>query len=286
MKRRQVVSASLTLAVLGGLVAAPMAMAENLWKTLPFPTTYPTPDSSGYSDLNGIRLFHAEWGQGDPVILLHGGLGSIEAWANQIPALGGYRVIAIDSRGHGRSTRDATPYSYTLMASDVLALMDEMNIPKAVFLGWSDGGIIALELAINHPDRIAAALVIGTNYSLDGIDPAVESNEVFGEYVGRAADLYAANSPTPDGFDAFVGDIVGMWGSQPNYSEAELMSVTAKFTVVQALEDEAIIDAHAEKMASLLPGATYVPLDGVSHFAMWQDPARLNAEIKTFLSGL
>ena len=286
MQRRHLISATLALTLLGGTFAASAAMAQDLWKTLPFPTSYPAPDSSAYSDVNGIRLFHAEWGSGEPVILLHGGLGSIEAWANQIPALGDYRVIAIDSRGHGRSTRDDRPYSYALMANDVVALMDEMNIPKAAFVGWSDGGIIALELAINHPDRIKGALVIGTNYTLDGIDPGVETNEVFGRYVGEAAKLYSANSPTPDQFEKFVGEIAGMWGSQPNYTEAEMKGVSAPFTVVQALEDEAIIDAHAEKMASLLPGSTYVPLDGVSHFAMWQDPARLNAEIRKFLGGL
>jgi len=74
-----------------------------------------------------------------------------------------------------------------------------------------------------------------------------------------------------------------MWGAQPNYSETQMQSVTATFTVAQALQDEAIIDEHAEKMAGLLPGSTYLPLDGVSHFALWQDPDRLNGAIIDFL---
>lgn len=253
-------------------------------KTLPFPTSYPTPDTGGYADVNGIRLYHAEWGSGDPVILLHGGLGSIEAWANQIPEVAKtHKVIAIDSRGHGRSTRDDTAYSYTLMASDALVLMDQMGIAKAPILGWSDGGIIALEIAIHNPDRITGALTVGTNYTLDGLDPELETNAMFGEYVGQAAGLYGKISATPDQFEGFVGDIAGMWGSQPNYTDDQLKAVTAPFTVIQALQDEAIIDEHAEKMAALLPRSTYVPLDGVSHFALWQDPARLNGEIRRFL---
>lgn len=260
------------------------ALADNLWETMPFPETYPEAAESGYSDINGIKLFHAQWGQGEPVILLHGGLGSIEAWAAQIPDIAKSRkVIAIDSRGHGRSTRDARTYSYELMASDVLALMDEMNIEKADFLGWSDGGIISLELAINHPDRIASALVIGTNYNLSGIDPSLETDAVFGEYVEDAAALYVKNSATPEEFESFVGDISTMWGTQPDYSEDQLRSVKAPFTVIQALEDEAIVDEHAAKMASLLPGSTYIPLEGVSHFALWQDPEGLSTIIREFL---
>lgn len=276
--------ARISVAVAFGIMSVGATNAEEVWKTLPFPTSYPDAASSGYSDVNGVKIFHAEWGTGNPVILLHGGLGSIEAFANQIPAIAeNHHVIAIDSRGHGRSSRDATTYSYELMTSDVLAVMDEMNIDKAAFIGWSDGGIISLELAINHPQRIEKAFVIGTNYTTAGVDPAVDTNEVFGNYVGAAAELYAKNSVTPDQFDPFVNAIVEMWGTQPNYSAAQLKSISAPITVAHAMEDEAIFDDHAEEMASLITGATYMPLEGVSHFAMWQDPDRINALILDFL---
>jgi len=271
-------------ALLAGLCAG-AALAEEVWETLPYPESFPEPESAGYAEVNGIRLYHAEWGTGDPVILLHGGLGSIEAFANQIPAIAeGHKVIAIDSRGHGRSTRDDTPYSYELMASDVLALMDLMGIESAPFIGWSDGGIISLDLAINHPERIEKALVIGTNYDLSGLDPELETDANFARYIDKAAGLYAQVSATPDEFEAFVGDIAGMWGSQPNYTEAQLATITTPILVVQALEDEAIVDEHAEKMAELMPGGVYLPLEGVSHFALWQDPERMNAIIADFLN--
>ena len=282
---RYLAAAGLSLAMLLFVAAPPSVQAEEIWETLPFPETYPAADSSGYSQVNGIKLFHAEWGKGDPVILLHGGLASVEAWAKQIPVMAKtHRVIAIDSRGHGRSTRDDKTYSYALMASDVVALMDKLAIAKAAFIGWSDGGIISLELAINHPDRISKAWVIGTNYHIDGIDHSVENNAVFGQYVGKTAQLYAKLSATPKGFDAFVGDISKMWATLPKYSEQQLQSINTPFTVVQALRDEAIIDEHAEKMASLLPGSTYVPVKDLSHFALWQDPGKMNALISAFLS--
>ena len=128
-------------------------------------------------------------------------------------------------------------------------------------------------------------MVIGTNYTVAGVDPAVETNANFGAYVGAAAELYAKNSPTPDQFDTFVGEIAAMWGREPNYTAEDLGKITAKFTVLQALEDEAILDEHAEEMAGLIPGATYIPLEGVSHFAMWQDPERLNAVMLEALDG-
>lgn len=99
----------------------------------------------------------------------------------------------------------------------------------------------------------------------------------------RFPGLYAKTSATPDGFDAFVNDILVMWGSQPDFSEDQLKSVSAPFTVVRALEDEAVIDEHAEKMAALLPASTYIPIGGVSHFALWQDPDRMNALLADFL---
>ncbi|MDP1108606.1 alpha/beta fold hydrolase, partial [Klebsiella pneumoniae] len=90
------------------------------------------------------------FGAGMPVILLHGGLGHSGNWGNQVPALmsAGYRPIVIDSRGHGRSTRDAQPYAYTRMASDVRAVMDALHIDHAAFIGWSDGACVALTLAM------------------------------------------------------------------------------------------------------------------------------------------
>src|SRR5262250_2985678 len=90
----------------------------------------PVADDQGYVEHEGARIWYASYGSGFPVILLHGGLGHSGNWGYQVPALvsNGYRAILIDSRGHGRSTRNAQPYSYELMASDVLAVMDTLNI--------------------------------------------------------------------------------------------------------------------------------------------------------------
>ncbi|MDQ6908652.1 MAG: alpha/beta hydrolase, partial [Chloroflexota bacterium] len=117
----------------------------------------PAATAEGYVQRDGARIWYATYGRGAPVVLLHGGLGHSGNWGYQVPALiaSGYRPILIDSRGHGRSTRDVRPYMYELMASDVLAVLDELKLDHAAVVGWSDGACIALILAAQAPTRVA-----------------------------------------------------------------------------------------------------------------------------------
>ena len=112
------------------------AIAEPQWLTMPPTPSLPAATTSGMAPVNGIRIWYAVFGHGDPVILLHGGLANANYWGEQVRALQGrYQVIVVDSRGHGRSTRDATPYGYDLMASDVVGLMDFLRIRRAAIVG-------------------------------------------------------------------------------------------------------------------------------------------------------
>src|SRR5215468_5254188 len=119
----------------------------------------PLPDTNdqGTVEHDGARIWYATYGSGPPVILLHGGLGHSGNWGYQVPALvaSGYRPVLIDSRGHGRSTRDARPFMYELMASDVLAVLDALDLEDAALVGWSDGACTALILAREAPARVA-----------------------------------------------------------------------------------------------------------------------------------
>src|ERR1051326_8109939 len=123
-----------------------------------------TPDQ-GYVEHDAARIWYATYGSGPPVILLHGGLGHSGNWGYQVPALisSGYRVVLIDSRGHGRSTRDARPYTYELMASDVSAVLDALQLEKVGLVGWSDGACTALILASQAPARVAGVVFFACN---------------------------------------------------------------------------------------------------------------------------
>jgi pimeloyl-ACP methyl ester carboxylesterase len=155
-----------------------------------------------HAEIGGSRIWFAEWGArstGTPVLLLHGGFGNSNYFGRLIPVLlaHGYRVIAMDSRGHGRSTRSDAPLTYDLMAQDVLGLLDRLGISKVYLVGWSDGGIVGLDLAMTHPDRLAGLFAFGANADVSGLKDGADKTPVFAAYLVRTAEEYRALSPTP-----------------------------------------------------------------------------------------
>jgi pimeloyl-ACP methyl ester carboxylesterase len=265
-------------------LASPSRAAEP-WLQLPPTPTLPTPDSAGPRLVDGILLWSAIYGRGhpNPVILLHGGLANSNYFGNLIPALAStHEVVAIDSRGHGRSSRNDTPIGYELMASDVVALMDQLHIPRAAIVGWSDGAITGLELAIHHPDRLTGLFAFAANSDPSGVKD-VHASPVFSAFIARAATEYAQMNPTPGDYAAFDADIEKMWAREPNMSAATLRAIKARVWIVDADHDEAITRENTDHMASLIPGARELILPGVSHFAFLQDPAMFNFAVQHFL---
>ena len=254
--------------------------AEELWKTLPQPLPTPKAVKSGYAKVNGVEIYYAVYGSGKPLILLHGGLGNTDYWGSQIgPFSAKYQVITIASRGHGRSTRDDQPYSYHLMASDVLVVMDFLSIKKANLVGWSDGGNIGLDIAINHPERLIKLFAFGANFNPSGVKETVENDPTFGAYVERTAADYAKLSKTPKQFDDFVAQISEMWAKQPNFTPDQLKSIKIPVAVADGEHDEAIKLEHTKQMAAFIPKSTLIIMPNLSHFAMWQDPKVFNEAV-------
>jgi len=171
------------------------------------------------------------------------------------------------------------------MASDYLALLDFLMIDKTAIVGWSDGGIIGIDIALHHPERLTKVFANAANVTTDGVLASVETDPVFGRYIERAGEVYAKISPTPDQYDAFVTQISGMWASQPNWSDEELGKITTPIAVVLGDHDEAISREHSEHMAAVIPGAKLVILKDASHFALLQDPAGYVAAVREFLDG-
>jgi pimeloyl-ACP methyl ester carboxylesterase len=245
----------------------------------------PADARTGHVEGDGASLWYADCGTGPAIILLHGGLGNACNWGYQVAPLveAGYRAIVIDSRGHGRSTRDSRPYGYDLMADDVLALMDALNVSKADIVGWSDGGIIGLDLAMRHAGRVGKIFAFAANTATWGVKDDVEKNPTFAAFIQRARHEYEAYSATPKDYDAFVEQISKMWASQPNWTDAQLKAITAPVWVVDGDHDEAIKREHTESMAATIPGAGLLILPNVSHFAFLQDPTLFNFAVLHFL---
>lgn len=260
------------------------AWGAERWLEIPAPPAMPEPSQSGVAPINGIQMHYAVFGEGPPVLLIHGGLGHADIWSSQVADLmTDHTVIVADSRGHGRSTRTEEPYGYHLMASDYLGLLDHLGFDKVDLIGWSDGGIIGLDIALNNPGRLNRLFAHAANVTIDGVDPAVATNATFGAYIERMGADYARLSPTPDEYDPFVEQIAAMWASQPAWTDAELATITTPVAIVLGEHDEAITRAHTEHMAAVIPGAELVILPGVSHFAMLQAPDEYNAAIRAFL---
>jgi pimeloyl-ACP methyl ester carboxylesterase len=271
------------LAVLAA-VSVSAAWAAERWLTLP-PTPAPVAATrSGLAPVNGIKLYYAVSGQGPAVILLHGGLANSDYWGNQVKALQArHTVIVMDSRGHGRSTRDARPYGYDLMADDVVGLMDFLKVPRADIVGWSDGAILGIDLALRHPTRVGKVFAFAANTQTSGVVDNVDKNPTFAAFIARAGKEYAKLSPTPKEYDGFVAQISKMWETEPNWTDAQLRTIRAPVLVADGDHDEAIKRPHTEYMAATIPGAGLLILPNTSHFAFLQDPGLFNAAVVNFL---
>ncbi|HSB01566.1 MAG TPA: alpha/beta hydrolase, partial [Anaerolineales bacterium] len=219
----------------------------------------PETNEQGYVEHDGARIWYATYGSGSPVILLHGGLGNSGNWGYQVPALllNGYRAVVIDSRGHGRSTRDARPFTYERMAMDVTAVMDVLRIEKAALVGWSDGACTALILAAKAPARVAGVFFFACNMDPSGTKE-FEFTPVIGRCLSRHRQDYAQLSATPDQFDDFFEAVGLMQRTQPNYSAHDLAQISVPVAIVQSEHDEFIKREHAESLAHSIPNAEFI----------------------------
>lgn len=268
------------------LAAPALADAKPRWQALPLPPAMPAPSASGFVGVDGANIYYAVHGKGPPIILLHGGLGNSDHFAFQLPALvDKFQVILVDSRGQGRSTLSNAKLSYHAMAEDVLAVMDTLGVPHAHLAGWSDGGAIALDLAINHPDRVDRVFVIGTNYDAKGNKPRTKTAPTFAKYAAKCRKDHAKLSGKPKTFDAAVSALLPIWRAPAAFTRAQLRSIKAPTLVALGEHDEIIELAQVKEMATLIPNATFRLFEDTSHFAMWQDPQAVNEALVAFLVG-
>ncbi|MCV9944893.1 MULTISPECIES: alpha/beta fold hydrolase [unclassified Rhizobium] len=262
------------------------ARSAERWAELPAFPSMPAAKTSGMAKVNDIRMYYAEYGEGDPILFIHGGLGNAEVWGHQVADFAkDHLVIVADSRGHGRSTRSQQPFGYDLMTSDYVALLDYLKIDKVTLVGWSDGGIIGIDMAMKHPEKLTRVIAQAANVTTDGVKADVMDNKNFNDYINVAGEQYRKLSPTPNEYDAFVKQISEMWATQPTWTAADLGKISVPVTLAIGDHDEAVKLDHTEMMAKQIPGAKLVILKDVSHFAMLQDPAAYDGMIRGAMAG-
>ena len=254
------------------------------WLTLPPTPALPHSDKSGIAEVNGTRLFYAQFGHGEPVLLLHGGLGSSNYWGHQIEILAKtHMVVAIDTRGHGRSPVTSGAFSYYLFADDVIALIEFLHLPKVSIVGWSDGAVTGLLMAMRKPELVARLFAFGANISLDGMKAGGGRTPVFAAYSSRCKAEYRTLSPDPDKWSKLVDGLRAMWRSELHITKRKLAAIKCPTTICVGQYDEIMRLEHAQEIARAIPGARFVLQPGVSHFAMLQNPQQFNEALSDFL---
>lgn len=283
--------ASALLVLLLASFAAPARADASRAYPLPTPPLLWAPGAEGRVEHEGARIWYASFGDtagsGPPVILLAPGDASSDIWGNQVPALVAdhRRVIVIDSRGAGRSSWDGR-IGYELMARDVIAVMDAAGIGEADVVGWSDGAIVGLIVAMKDPDRVRRVFAFGANMDVGGLNPLGVFAPVLPYAHALMQDEYARDTGSSAGFEALAAATRRMQMSGPHYTAADLAAIRGPAIAIAIADgdrDQIISQRHTEYLARTIPGATLVWLPQAGHFAPLQAPDAFNAAVLTFL---
>ncbi len=236
-------------------------------------------DAAGRTYLyNGALLYYETYGSGSPLLLIHGNGESIAEFKGQIGDFARqHRVIAMDSRGHGRSELGTTPLTYEGMTEDVNALLEQLRLDHVKVLGQSDGGIIGLLLAIRHPDKVGMLAVMGANLEPDAaypwaLDGIVRIRSRIAEQLEKGAD------PKPLQFQLQLLDLVG---NQPHIPLADLRNIQAP-TLVMAADRDVIRTEHTLSIFQAIPRSQLAIFPGATHVIVSQDPERFNRTVLAF----
>ncbi len=213
-----------------------------------------------YAEVNGIRLYYETRGSGRPLILLHGGLGAIEMFGPNLPALArGRRVIAVDLQGHGRTADIDRPLSTALMADDIAALIKHLGLGHADIMGYSLGGGVALQVAIRHPQVVRKLVVVSAVFRRNGYYPEILALQ--GQVGPDAAEsmkqtpmyqLYSSLAPRPEDWPRLLGKIGEAMKVEFDLSK-EIAGIQAT-TLVVAGDADIFPPSHAVELFGLLGG--------------------------------
>ena len=241
-----------------------------------------------YVDAAGVHTYYEVVGDGDPLLLLHGGFATIETWGAQTPALAErYRVYLPERRGHGRTADVPGPTGYDFMARDTIAFMEALGISSAHLVGWSDGGNVGLEVALARPDLVRKLVLIGAAANFDGYTPALQAMtpKLTPDFLPASMrQAYETLSPDgPDHLPVVFEKLITVWRMEPHHSLADLERVSAP-TLVLLGDDDDITVEHAAAMQRAIPDAQLAVVPGTDHALMFEKPELVNRLLLDFLA--
>jgi len=230
--------------------------------------------------VNGIRLYFETYGSGQAMLQIHGNGDDISAMGYQIEFFASrYKVIVADSRGHGKSEMGTGRLTYEQMAEDMNTLLEKLNLKQVYVLGWSDGGIIGLLLAIHHPDKVGKLAIMGANLNPEGAyDWAIRS--------GIQQDKFAASMISKGDTSqpwAVMRQHLDLENNQPHIPVSDLTKVKAP-TLVMAGDKDVIRDDHTLQIFHGIPRAHLAIFPGATHLIPWQNHELFNQTVERFFS--
>ncbi len=245
------------------------------------------PKAGHYVHVNGIELYYEIYGKGHPLVLLHGNGGSIAAFKYQIPTFEKhYEVIAVDSRGQGKSTLTNTQMTFTLMASDVADLLDSLNIDSAYVVGWSDGAILGLKLAELYPAKVAKLVADGANFNEDTTAIAARFFNGLKIPFSKLDSARQQRIISHSNFPKLAGMIYDQLRildlDHPKFTDSQIESIETP-TMVMSGDHDLIKIGHTVKLFQLLPHAYLCVIPGAHHSLLHEKPALANEIIMQFL---
>ncbi len=225
-----------------------------------------------------ITLYYYEKGSKEPFILLHGNGEDSTYFKHQTDYFSDrYRVIALDTRGHGKSPRGSAPFTIKQFAKDLNEFMNSMAIPEAIILGFSDGANIAMEFALKYPHKVKALILNAGNLNPKGVKRTVQLPIEIGY---KIASLFSSKSQSANK----NAEMLGLMVNEPNIKPSELVRITAPTLVICGTRDM-IKEAHTKEIAGSLPNAKLVIVKG-NHFIADKNPSAFNKEVEDFLNSL
>jgi pimeloyl-ACP methyl ester carboxylesterase len=240
-----------------------------------------------YVNVNDIKVYYEIYGAGEPLLLLHGNSGSIESFLYQIPELSKhFKVIAVDSRAQGKSTDSDKEITYALMASDMSALIDKLNLGSVNVVGWSDGGNVGLELALAQPQKVKKLVTFGANYTNENwMAPpdsiAMEAND---PRLLKTAPLMKQYKEGLDKLSPVVRKkLADLMEKYPNITEEQLKQIRVPVLVVVGDRDVVNL-AQTISLFTSLPHSQLFIVPGASHFVPAEQPELINSEVIKFLT--
>lgn len=252
-----------------------------------------TSSATGYAPVNGLAMYYEIRGVGDaddvPLVLLHGGGSTIEtSFGNVLAALSKHRrVIAFDQQGHGRTADIADrPFTFEQSADDAAALMQYLKVEKADFFGYSNGGSIALQIAIRHPNLVRKMVVASAMYKRDGLYPDFwESmkHATLESMPTELKDAYQKVAPHPDQLQTFHDKSVKRMLEFTDWRPEDIQSIQAP-TMIMIGDGDIVRPEHAVEMFRLLPHAQLAVLPGTDHMTLVQRADWQVSMIEAFLN--